>query len=120
MNKDKRYIEIFRAALEEYPCSGGAEASIGFFYGALWADKHPNLASLWHDESEEPKGDNWEIMCQNEKGECYLECKADSMRLPVTWDEYAAIKRIIKWAYIDALLPKSFGNSEQLKGGDNY
>lgn len=31
MNKDKRYIEIFRAALEEYPCSGGAEASIGFF-----------------------------------------------------------------------------------------
>ena len=24
----------------------------------------------------------------------------------------------IKWAYIDALLPKSFGNSEQLKGGE--
>ena len=61
MNKDKRYIEIFRAALEEYPCSGGAEASIGFFYGALWADKHPNIESLWHYARVRPK-DNSEIL----------------------------------------------------------
>lgn len=58
MNKDKRYIEIFRAALEDYPCSGGAEASIGFFYGALWADKHPNLESRWTSAIEcQPKAD---------------------------------------------------------------
>lgn len=58
MNKDKRYIEIFRAALEEYPCSGGAEASIGFLYGALWADKHPNLESRWFRAIEyQPKVD---------------------------------------------------------------
>ena len=71
MNKDKRYIEIFRAALEEYPCSGGAEASIGFFYGALWADKHPNLASLWHDESEEPKGAFLPTIPRFDKAKCY-------------------------------------------------
>lgn len=58
MNKDKRYIEIFRAALEGYPCSGGAEASIGFFYGALWADKHPKLESRWTSASKsQPKVD---------------------------------------------------------------
>lgn len=91
---------------------------IGCIDGLKAADAEPNLASLWHDASEEPKGDNWEIICQNEKGECYLECKADSMRLPVTWGEYAAIKRIIKWAYISDLLPKQSGNSEQLKGGE--
>lgn len=26
-----------------------------FFDGAEWADKNPNLSSLWHDASEEPK-----------------------------------------------------------------
>ena len=35
------------------------------------------------------------------------------------WDWYVADKySIIKWAYIDDLLSKQFGNSEQLKGGD--
>ena len=36
-------------------------------------------------------------------------------------DWYVADKySIIKWAYIDDLLPKQFGNSEQLKGGDKW
>ena len=35
------------------------------------------------------------------------------------WDWYVADKyAIIKWAYIDDLLPEQFGNSEQLKGGE--
>ena len=116
MNKDKRYIEIFRAALEEYPCSGGAEASIGFFYGALWADKHPNLASLWHDASERPK-DNSEIIIKwniedNSGYESYYTSTIEN------WERFLEKYGVSIWAYIDALLPKSFGNSEQLKGGE--
>ena len=37
--------------------------AISFTRGAQWADEHPNLESLWHDASEEPKGDNWKILC---------------------------------------------------------
>lgn len=106
MNKDKRYIEIFRAALEDYPCSGGAEASIGFFYGALWADKHPNLESRWHDTSEEPEGDCCDIIHQDENGCCWLESKADIMRLYDTWNEFTEVEMIIRWAYVSDLLPK--------------
>lgn len=115
MNKDKRYIEIFRAALEEYPCSGGAEASIGFFYGALWADKHPNLASLWHDASERPK-DNCEILIQwNIKGNSGYESYYTSTI--ENWTTFIEKYGVSRWAYIDDLLPKQFGKSEQLKGG---
>lgn len=28
---------------------------IAFLDGVKWADEHPNLESLWHDASEEPK-----------------------------------------------------------------
>lgn len=117
MNKDKRYIEIFRAALEEYPCSGGAEASIGFFYGALWADKHPNFESLWHDASERPK-ENSEILIQwNIKGNSGFESYHTSAI--GDWAVFIEKYGVSRWAYISDLLPKQFGNSEQLKGDDN-
>ena len=33
-----------------------------FENGAGWADEHPNLASLWHDAVEEPKG-TYIVLC---------------------------------------------------------
>ena len=34
------------------------------------------------------------------------------------WDEYVEIEGVKTWAYISDLLPKQFGNSERLKGGE--
>ena len=117
MNKDKRYMEIFRAALEECSCCGGAEVSIGFFYGALWADKHPNIESLWHYARVRPK-DNSEILIKwNIKGNSGYESYHTSTI--ENWEMFLEKYGVSRWAYISDLLPKQFGNSEQLKGDDN-
>lgn len=79
---------------------------IHFEYGAKWADEHPNLESLWHDASEEPEGDYCDILHQDENGCCWMESKADVMRLYDTWNEFIEIETIIRWAYISDLLPK--------------
>lgn len=39
-----------------------------FLDGSYWSDKHPN--NVWHDKSEEPKGDNWKILCLTDYNEC--------------------------------------------------
>ena len=85
-----------------------------FEKGAQWADNNICLSSIWNDTS---------IMPSDNKGIIYL---TKNNKLGVlnsiksnNWDWYVADKySIIKWAYIDDLLPKQFGNSEQLKGGE--
>lgn len=80
-------------------------------------DAEPNLASVWHEPSEEPQGDEWHIAYIDVLGSIH------SLKRPsVTFDTFpnlaafAAAAGIMQcWAYIDDLLPKQFGNSEQLK-----
>ena len=73
-----------------------------------------DLSKIWHDASEMPKDDEW-ILTQFH--DCY-----DTLVLCDLMTElfYARCKKYgdIRWAYIDDLLPKQFGNSEQLKGGE--
>ena len=87
-----------------------------FYIGAKWADKHPNLERLWHDASIRPK-DNSEILVNwNIKGhsgyESYYTCAIEN------WDRFIEGYGVSKWAYVNDLLPKQFGISEQLKGGE--
>ena len=78
-----------------------------FIEGAKWADNNICLSSIWNDTS---------IMPSDNKGIIYL---TKNNKLGVlnsiksnNWDWYVADKySIIKWAYIDDLLPKQFGNS---------
>lgn len=77
-----------------------------FEAGAKWADKNPDLSSLWHDASEEPEGVNWEILCQDENDGCWVENRIDAQLLHKNWNVYTEIEKIVRWAYIKDLLPK--------------
>ena len=71
--------------------------------GAKWADEHPNLESLWHDASEEPK-DNSEIVI--------VDTGRDFRDIDYVSDDYdgwefcIAHYNIKIWAYTRDLLPK--------------
>ena len=86
-----------------------------FIDGAKWADEHPNLESLWHDASEKPNKNSVILAQWNIKGNSGYEFYyAES----INWERFVEIYGVSIWAYINNLLPKQFGNSEQLKGGE--
>ena len=86
------------------------------------ADARLYLESLWHDASEEPLLEDKEIIFLDELNFVFF-CRKfggtfSYMLEDMSWEEYMKFLRISKWAYLDDLLPKQFGNSEQLKGGE--
>ena len=81
-----------------------------FIEGAKWADNNIHLSSLWNDTNILPS-DNKDIVYLTKNGKIGVIRAIKSNN----WDWYVADKySIIKWVYIDDLLP----NSEQLKGGE--
>lgn len=46
-------------------------SSESFIAGAKWANKHPDVSSLWHDVSEEPKED-MDILCIFKEKNTYM------------------------------------------------
>ena len=86
---------------------------IYFEAGAEWADEHP--INVWHDSREEPKEDSEILVQWNIKGnsgyKLYHTCLIEN------WDRFIEGYGVSIWAYVDDLLPKQPGNSEQLKGG---
>ena len=81
-----------------------------FIEGAKWADNNICLSSLWNDSNIVPSG-NKSILYLTKNGKIGVIKTIKSNN----WDWYVSDKySIIKWAYIDDLLP----NSEQLKGGE--
>ena len=86
-----------------------------FEAGAKWADQHPN--NVWHDASEEPKG-TYIVLCDGLDNRQWV---VDYLHIDMSyanWQDYADAISVCRWAYIKDLLPKQFGNSEQLKGGE--
>ena len=73
-----------------------------FLHGVEFADEHPK--NVWHDASEEPQGNNWHILCQNEMDGYCLESRVFMLNDP--WKEFVEEEMIVKWAYINDLLPK--------------
>ena len=81
-----------------------------FIEGAKWADNNIYLSSLWNDSNIVPS-DNKGILYLTKNGKVGV-IKAIKSN---DWDWYVADKySIVKWTYIDDLLP----NSKQLKGGE--
>ena len=88
-----------------------------FLHGVEWAEEQ--IANVWHDANEEPK-----------KGEDIIALDIDGISVSGIYKDYNGngIYRyhcflcewdaVVKWAYVSDLLPKQFGNSEQLKGGE--
>lgn len=100
--------EKIAEAYQDYLGLGGVLHSnpwFAFKAGANWADEHPK--NIWHDAtSEEPQGE-YEIMCQDEFEHVWLTCyRKDIKDYKNGWEECVACDCIVRWAYIDDLLPK--------------
>ena len=81
-----------------------------FIDGAKWADNNIYLSSIWNDSNIIPS-DNKGIVYLSKNGKIGV-IKAIKSN---NWDWYVSDKySIVKWTYIDDLLP----NSKQLKGGE--
>lgn len=79
---------------------------IGCIDGLKAADAEPNLESIWHDSSEEPKG-VYQIMCQDKFAKYWLtDYYEDKEYNGKGWKECVECECIIRWAYIRDLLPK--------------
>ena len=72
-----------------------------FIDGAKWADEHPNLASLWHDASEEPRCDELLLGEDTDGFSIYRWCGQEDY-----WETFVNETGLSRWAYIEDLLPK--------------
>lgn len=85
-----------------------------FIEGAEWTYNNIYLFPIWNDINNVPS-DNKGIIYLTKNGKIGIIKAIKSNK----WDWYVTDKySIVKWAYIDDLLPKQLGNSEQLKGGE--
>lgn len=119
----ERDEEIIKASTDTFKEDGDEFSKVvqlfwmsAFISGAKWSDEHPK--NVWHSADEEPGDKDWKILCEDEEGGCWVEYETQAIRLHNNWKEYTAIEMVVKWAYISDLLPKQFGISEQLKGGE--
>lgn len=70
-----------------------------FRRGAKWADAEPNLESIWHDVSEEPRLNQWFIAQIGDDA-------FDTFVMAKDWRNWSKGLNIKRWAYIGDLLPK--------------
>lgn len=99
-----REEEIKQAAYAQYCNSESISFTLmcdTFNQGAKWADKHPDISSLWHNTSEEPK-ENMDILFISRNGKVHKVSKVDNSLYSWLKDT----KDIKKWAYINDLLPQ--------------
>ena len=84
-------------------CPNIHESVIAFTDGSEWADEHPNLESLWHNISKEPRLNQWFIAQIGDNAFDTFVMTIDRNQDWRTWSKGLNIKR---WAYIGDLLPK--------------
>ena len=89
-----------------------------FADGAKWADEQINLSSLWHSADEEPTGKDWKILLEDKNGRHWVTSRCGVSVFYGNWQKFTEDDALTCWAYISDLLPKQFGISEQLKGGE--
>lgn len=77
--------------------------SAGFIRGIEWFKE-----TIWHDAKEEPEEHKFIITQWLHEGEiCY---EADRTQPKVDWQNHVVENNIIKWCYVDDLLPKGGRN----------
>lgn len=107
----EREEEIIKASTDTFKENGDEFAKVvklfwmsAFISGAKWADEHPR--NVWHQATEEPAGDDWVILCEDESGNCGVVSRRDAFTIGYNWEEFAEDKALKRWAYISDLLPK--------------
>lgn len=76
-----------------------------FEKGAMFADKNPDLSSLWHDASEVPQGP-YIVLCDGlDNRQWVVEWLYIDMSY-ANWQDYVERISVSRWAYIKDLLPK--------------
>lgn len=75
-----------------------------FLHGVEWADEHP--VNVWHDASEEPKDYLTQILYQDKYGICWTASKQEKFEYDWDWERFATAHLMVRWAYINDLLPK--------------
>lgn len=94
---------IEMAALRIYPDDQAAR--LVFMAGAMFADNHPDVYSLWHDAKEMPKYGSAYIAIDNNNSVC--DCNSESLIISQTvWNDLLSVRNIYKWIYIADILPK--------------
>lgn len=63
-------------------------------------------AKVWHDASEEPAGDYWVILCEDDSGNCFDSNKKIVVEFSLNWQRFTEKVMLKRWAYIFDLLPK--------------
>ena len=111
----KKQAEIYAEWSDDGSCSVTNVKELvekAFIEGAKWADNNIYLSSLWNDSNIVPYSNKGILyLTKNGKIGVIKAIKSNDW----DWDWYVGDKySIIKWAYIDDLLP----NSKQLKGGE--
>ena len=94
---NKRYLG--RPEHQYYSAEDLAKA---FRDGADWADKHPQ--DVWHEAKEKPRIKEW-ILVQFSGGD-YEAFALDELGVETWSDWWCDNYKVIRWAYIDDLLPK--------------
>ena len=99
--------EQAKEAYKDYMNNGGAFQSNPWFYfkaGTEWANKHPNLDSLWYSASEKPRAKEW-ILIQF-SGDDYEALALDDLGVETWSDWWCDNYKVRRWAYISDLMPK--------------
>ena len=76
---------------------GADEFNEGFIAGANW-----RINSVWHDASENPKLNKFFVF-ENKCNEWETDCLYQHQK----WNLYVAVNDLIRWAYIEDLLPNT-------------
>lgn len=90
--------EIIAEAKKYY--SDSINCHNAFLHGVEWADEHP--AKVWHEAKEEPEYYPPQIICQDKSGLCWTTSKKEIWE----WQTYVDAFQVVRWAYINDLLPK--------------
>lgn len=78
----------------------------GFINGAKWADKNPNLDSLWHTPDDPPEPKKRLIIHCDEKMEWYpINNTILYKDSEYPWKEIVELYNILHWAYATDLVP---------------
>lgn len=93
---------IERAAKHYSSRDGGVTLQMeiyAFIEGADW-----RINSVWHDANEEPKYDEF-FLYENVVQAFHVDCIFPSQDEAFAWDDYVKDLGLMRWAYIEDLLP---------------
>ena len=100
MTRKEQILQVARNYVSHVTLSSPSDV-IHFENGAKWADEHPNLESLWHNPSEEPKIDEVVVLYDS-----YWNFVTVLYNGYLTWNNIVLSHKATMWAYKDELLPK--------------